>query len=62
MSRVTIQEAARLLDIPEQCLRVGLQQGKFSFGHAIKSSPHRYTYYINRKRLDVYLGGNEVDE
>lgn len=61
MSRVTIQEAAKLLDISEQCLRVGLQQDKFPFGHAIKSSEKRFVYYINRKRLEVYLGGKEID-
>lgn len=56
MSRVTIQDAAKLLDIPEQHLRVALQQGKFSsFGHAIKSSEKRYAYYINRERLYKYL-------
>lgn len=60
--RVTIQEAAKMLDIPEQCLRIGLQQDRFPFGHAIKSSERRYTYYINRRRLLEYLGGNDHDE
>jgi len=61
MSRVTIQEASRLLGIPQQCLRIGLQQERFPFGHAIRTSERRYTYYINRKRLEMYLGGNESD-
>ena len=56
--RVTIQEAAKLLNMTEQCLRVGLQQDKFEFGTAIKMS-NRYTYYINRTKLDKYLGGND---
>lgn len=62
MSRVTIKEAAKILDIPEQCLRIGLQQGRFPFGHAIKSSERRYTYYIHKNRLDTYLGGKSLDE
>ena len=60
--RVTIQEAAKLLEIPEQCLRIGLQQDRFPFGHAIKTSTNRYTYYINRRRLLDYLGSNEHAE
>lgn len=54
--RVTIQEAAKLLAIPEQTLRVGLQLGRFPFGEAIKQSD-RFTYYINRGRLEKYLRG-----
>lgn len=54
--RVTIKEAATRLGIPEQCLRVGLQQDKFPFGHAIKTSENRYTYYIHRGRLYEYIG------
>ena len=54
--RVTIKEAAARLGIPEQCLRIGLQQDKFPFGHAIKTTERRYTYYINRSRLYEYIG------
>lgn len=56
--RVTIQEAAKMLGMPEQCLRVGLQQGRFDFGTAVKQS-ERYTYYIHRNRLEKYIGGND---
>ena len=59
MSRVTIKEAAELLDIPAQCLRIGLRQGKFPFGTAVQSSDRRYTYYIHRGRLYEYLGVKE---
>lgn len=56
--RVKIKEAAKLLDIPEQTLRVGLQRGLFPFGEAVKQS-ERYTYYINRKRLERWIGGED---
>lgn len=40
-----------------QTLRLALQQGLFDFGVAVKTSPNRYTYYINESRLESYLGG-----
>lgn len=54
--RVTIKEAASRLGIPEQHLRIALQQGKFPFGHAIKTTENRHTYYIHRGRLYEYIG------
>lgn len=42
-----------------QTLRLALQQGLFDFGVAVKTSPNRYTYYINKGRLESYLGGKE---
>lgn len=42
-----------------QTLRLALQQGLFDFGVAVKTSPNRYTYYINKSRLENYLGGKE---
>lgn len=67
MNKVTIlpQEAAKKLGMSTQTLRVGLQQGKFPFGTAIKTTDaedstvgkDRWTYYINAERLDQYLKG-----
>lgn len=59
MSKVTIEEAAKLLEISPQCLRVALQRDKFPFGIAVKQSERRYTYYINRKQLVNYIGGTQ---
>ena len=50
-----VSEAARELGMNTQTLRLALQQGLFDFGVAIRTSPKRYTYYINRSRLDDYL-------
>ncbi len=41
-----------------QTLRLALQQEKFPFGVAVKTSEKRYTYYINKKRLHRYLEGS----
>lgn len=50
-----ISEAAELLRVSPQTLRVGLQQNKFTFGTAIKTSSH-YTYHISTAKLYEYLG------
>lgn len=52
-----VSDAAKLLGMSPQTLRLGLQQGLFPFGVAIKTSPKRYTYYINSTALGEYLNG-----
>lgn len=58
--RITIKQAAELLGVSQQFLRIGLQQGKFPFGIAVKTSRNRYTYYINSTQFVKYLSG-EID-
>ncbi len=53
--RLTIKEAAELLGAPEQLVRVGLQQGMFPWGVAMKRSS-RYTYYINAVKFEECTG------
>lgn len=53
-----IIQAAKLLGVTPQFLRVALQQNKFEFGVAIKQSS-RWTYYINESMLMNYIGGKE---
>lgn len=58
--KITVTEAAKKLGIYPQGLRIALQQGKFSeFGEAWKAG-ERWTYYINKNRLENYLSGKEV--
>ncbi len=52
-----VSEAAKKLKMNTQTLRLALQQGKFPFGEAIKTSAKRYVYYINETRLEMYLKG-----
>ena len=54
-----VSEAAKLLGMNTQTLRLALQQGLFPFGVAIKTSENRYTYYINETRLQCYLEGRD---
>ena len=50
-----VSEAANRLGVSPQTLRLALQQNKFTFGVAIKTSQNRYTYYVNEKLLEEYL-------
>lgn len=44
-------EAAKLLGVSPQFIRIGLQRGKFPWGYAVQQSTTRYTYFINRAKL-----------
>lgn len=52
-----VSEAAEKLGMNTQTLRLALQQRAFPFGVAIRTSPKRFTYYINQKQLEEYLRG-----
>lgn len=58
MKSLTITEAADLMGIPPQLLRMGLQQGRFPFGVAVKMK--RWAYYINADRLFAYLEAKDM--
>ncbi len=54
--RLTVPEAAAIMDCDPQFLRIALQQGRFSeFGTAVKM--RRWVYYINTERFYRYLKG-----
>ena len=58
-NRLTVKQAAALMGVSEQFIRLGLQQGKFPFGTAVKTSS-RWSYYINSTQLLRYIGA-EID-
>lgn len=53
-NRMTVKEAAKLMGVCPQFIRVGLQQDRLPFGTAVKMST-RWTYYINRKEFFAYI-------
>ena len=60
MARITIKEAARRLDLPEQSVRSWIQKGTCPFGEIVadkKQTHGRNTYYVNSARLELYLQG-----
>ena len=55
MQRITVSQAAQILNVSEQFIRIGLQTGKLPIGSAVKMSS-RWTYHISKHLLDQYIG------
>lgn len=53
--RVKVSEAAALMGVSAQFVRVGLQRGLLPIGTAVKLSS-KWTYYISPKLLGEYIG------
>lgn len=53
---IIIREAAKIMDVTEQFLRLALQQDKFPFGTAVKRE--RRVNYNNTERFIVYKDDN----
>ena len=56
---VSVLEAARIMGVSQQFVRVGLQQGILPFGCAIQITKKKYTYFISRAKLAEYVGVDE---
>lgn len=58
-NRVTVQEAAELLNVSQQYIRIGIQRGWLPIGSCVKLST-KWTYHIPRERLNAYLEGRDI--
>ena len=58
-NKLTVTEAAAIMGVTPQFLRMGLRHGKFPFGTAVKFK--RWSYYINAERFYAYLAGRDMD-
>lgn len=54
-NKIPTELAAKLMGISPQSLRVGLQNGRFPFGYAIKTSSI-HTYYISPVKFTECTG------
>ncbi len=55
--RVKIADAARILDMPKQAVRIGLQREKLPIGYAVQRTANsKWAYYINPVQLASYAG------
>lgn len=61
-NNMTVAEAALLMGVSRQFIRVGLQKGIFPFGYAVQVSADRYTYFISRQKFTEYTGIGKEDE
>lgn len=58
-NNLTVEEAADLMGVSRQFIRVGLQKGVLPFGYAVQVSSKRYTYFISKKKFKEYTGISE---
>lgn len=54
-TRLTVKKAAKLMGASEQFIRLGLQQGIFPWGYAVKTST-QYTYFISSAKFAEFTG------
>lgn len=53
--KIKISDVAKMLQVSEQCVRIGLQRNIFDFGVAIKSNS-KYKYVIYPEPLKKAVG------
>lgn len=55
--KIKIKDAARILEVSEQFVRIGLQRKLFPFGFAIRPYlGQKYTYFISPAQFAEYTG------
>lgn len=60
--KITIKEAARILERSEQFVRIGLQRNLLPFGFAMKRSrASKFDYFINPAQFAAYCGVTLAD-
>lgn len=59
--RISAAEAAAILGVSPQFIRVGLQSSRLPIGTAVKMSS-KWTYYISEPQLAEYSGRNVQEE
>lgn len=55
MNRLTVSQTAKLMNVSEQFIRIGLQKGVLPFGYAVKMS-NQWTYFISSKKFTEHTG------
>jgi len=62
VSRISVEQAAAKMGVTPMFLRIGLREGKFPFGTAVRMPGGRWSYYINATRFERYLAGTDMRE
>lgn len=61
-NRISVGEAAEMLGMSEQKVRVLMQRGKLPIGIADRSEEDKsYTYYIYKGRVMAFLNGQDLN-
>ena len=53
---LTVAEAAKMMGVSAQFIRVGLQRGILPFGYAVQISSNRWTYFISKQKFSEHTG------
>lgn len=53
--RIKVSDAARMMGVSEQFIRVGMQRGRLPIGEAVKMSS-KWTYYISPSLFEAFTG------
>ena len=54
-NNLSVEEAAKLMGVGAQFVRVGLQQGRLPFGWAVKNKS-KWRYYISKEKFTEFTG------
>ena len=54
-NRLSVETVAKLMNVSEQFIRVGLQKGVFPWGYAVKMSS-QWTYFISKEKFKESTG------
>ena len=60
-NRITVKQAALLMNVSPQYIRVGLQKARFPFGYAVKMST-QWCYFISKSKFEEYTGIKVINE
>ena len=56
IKRISVKEAADIMGVSQQFVRLGMQRKELPIGAAVKMSS-KWTYYISPERLRAYMTG-----
>ena len=59
MNRMKVSEAAAILGVSSQAIRIGIQTGKLPIGTCIKVK-QRWNYVIPKERFEAYVSGKDL--
>jgi len=55
-NKLTVAEAAELMGVSQQFVRVAIQQGLYPWGSCVKISGTKYAYFISKQKFSEHTG------
>ncbi len=59
-AKISVEQAAEIMNVTPQFIRMGLRHGKLPFGVGIKMDK-RWSYYINTERFLAYMTARDME-